>query len=220
MDNDKDHPADTEDRTDADRFLKIGEDDGIATWLDFETGALSWTAADPPDEPATTDPAAGGGSPMSDDDEPVNLGVLLGTIRCMLDGRAYHYEQVNAQSLHLYIRGVKGLHSIHLSADDKTCLVRVLGSYGAAVPVDRRVAIAEAVSRANFTLILGNFELDFSDGELRFRISMDIEGGLFTEQVASSMLGCTLHTMDRFADTFMRVAFGDIEPEEALREAA
>ena len=220
MDPEGDQPAETEDFTDAGRFLKLAEDDGIATWLDLETGAFVYRAADPPAEPANLDLAAGGGSHMSDDDEQVHLGLMLADVRAMFDSHGYQYEHLDSRWCRLTMHGAKGFYRVWFSADDNTGFVRVFGSYGAAIPPERRSAIADTASRVNFTLVLGNFELDFSDGELRFRVSMDIEGGLFAKQVADNMLGCLMHTMDRYADTFMRVAFGDVEPEEALRDAA
>jgi hypothetical protein len=45
-----------------------------------------------------------------------------------------------------------------------------------AVPEARRAAVMEFLTRANFGLKLGCFELDLDDGELRFRTSVDFEG--------------------------------------------
>src|SRR5438552_11284376 len=39
------------------------------------------------------------------------------------------------------------------------------------VPQQSRAAISEFVTRANSGLIIGNFEMDFADGEVRFRTS-------------------------------------------------
>jgi len=45
-----------------------------------------------------------------------------------------------------------------------------------AVPAPRRAAVMEFITRANFGLKVGCFELDLDDGELRFRASVDFEG--------------------------------------------
>ena len=62
-----------------------------------------------------------------------------------------------------------------LGANDDTDLVSVLSNYDSNVPADRRTAMAEALSRINTRIPLGNFELDFEDGEVRFRVSADVE---------------------------------------------
>jgi len=37
------------------------------------------------------------------------------------------------------------------------------------IPEEHRLKMAEFISRANYGLILGNFEIDFLAGELRFK---------------------------------------------------
>src|SRR4030081_1049823 len=44
------------------------------------------------------------------------------------------------------------------------------------VPEDKRAAMAEYLTRANYGLYIGNFEMDYSDGEIRYKTSIDIEG--------------------------------------------
>ncbi len=38
------------------------------------------------------------------------------------------------------------------------------------------MAVAEFITRANFGIVIGNFEIDFSDGEIRYKTSIDVEG--------------------------------------------
>ncbi len=63
------------------------------------------------------------------------------------------------------------------------CVARVREEWGQAtfysimpgfVPKSKLSAVAEYIARANFGLVIGNFELDFSDGEIRFRTSIDL----------------------------------------------
>jgi len=41
---------------------------------------------------------------------------------------------------------------------------------------DRRDEMMRFVTRANYGMIVGNFELDLGDGEVRFKVSVDLEG--------------------------------------------
>jgi hypothetical protein len=36
--------------------------------------------------------------------------------------------------------------------------------------------VAEFLTRANSGMVIGNFELDFADGEIRYKTSIDVEG--------------------------------------------
>lgn len=44
------------------------------------------------------------------------------------------------------------------------------------VPEDRRLALAEFLTRANYGLFIGNFEMDWQDGEVRYKTSIDVAG--------------------------------------------
>ncbi|WP_049790798.1 hypothetical protein [Trichormus azollae] len=41
---------------------------------------------------------------------------------------------------------------------------------------NKKQVIAECITRANYGMIIGNFELDFNDGEIRYKTSIDAEG--------------------------------------------
>ena len=43
-------------------------------------------------------------------------------------------------------------------------------------PVEKRPAVAELLTRANYGLVMGNLEMDFSDGEIRYKTSVDVDG--------------------------------------------
>jgi hypothetical protein len=44
------------------------------------------------------------------------------------------------------------------------------------VPENRRAEVAAFLTRANYGLALGNFELDFGDGEIRYKTVLEAEG--------------------------------------------
>src|SRR5437763_14378510 len=48
--------------------------------------------------------------------------------------------------------------------------------YPTLIPPQQRVAIAELLTRTNYGLIIGNFEFDLDDGEVRYKTSVDVEG--------------------------------------------
>ena len=45
------------------------------------------------------------------------------------------------------------------------------------VPEHKRAAVAELLTRVNSRLQLGNFEMDFDSGDLRYRTSLSLDGG-------------------------------------------
>ena len=64
------------------------------------------------------------------------------------------------------------------------------------VPEQLRRRMAEFLTRANYGLLIGNFELDLDDGEVRYKTSIDHKGSELTTPLLSRALLANLHTMD------------------------
>lgn len=84
------------------------------------------------------------------------------------------------------------------------------------VPAERRKAVAEFITRANYGMILGNFEMDISDGEVRYKTYFDAQGFELTRKTVETHIFANLATFDRYNAGLMSVAFGEIEPETAI----
>ncbi len=86
------------------------------------------------------------------------------------------------------------------------------------VPEEVRMSIAEYLTRANYGLRIGNFELDYSDGEVRYKSSLDFEGQILTADLIRNAIYPAVHTMDRYLPGLLRVSFGGATPHEAIEE--
>lgn len=82
-----------------------------------------------------------------------------------------------------------------------------------------REKVAEYLTRANYGLRMGNFEMDFRDGEIRFKSfcrSGDI--ALNEDQITDSFL-LAIVQFDIYGDNLLAVLFGMKEPAEAIEDA-
>jgi hypothetical protein len=86
------------------------------------------------------------------------------------------------------------------------------------VPSEVRPAVAEYVTRANYGLRIGNFELDYSDGEVRLKSSINFEGESLTSGMLRNTIYPAIHTLDRYLPGLLRVSFGGATPLEAIEE--
>ncbi len=80
---------------------------------------------------------------------------------------------------------------------------------------DRRIAVAELVTRINFHLVLGAYEFDLEDGELNFRTALDCNGVLPEPRLVRNIIQTNLITMDRYLPV-IRAVIGGAEPVRAL----
>ena len=67
-------------------------------------------------------------------------------------------------------------------------------------------------------LRIGNFEMDFGDGEVRYKSSLDFEGAELTSELISHAIYPAVQTMDRYLPGVMGLLYGDKSPAEAIAE--
>jgi hypothetical protein len=82
----------------------------------------------------------------------------------------------------------------------------------------KRLAMAEFLTRANYGLFIGNFELDLSDGEIRYKTSVDVEGDRLSPALVQQLVYANVFTMDRYLPGIMGVIYGHISPEDAIAQ--
>jgi hypothetical protein len=77
------------------------------------------------------------------------------------------------------------------------------------VPEGRRTEAALYLTRANFGLAIGNFELDLDDGEVRYKTSIDLEGAQIVEPLVDHLFLANVVTVDRYLSGLRAVIEGD-----------
>ena len=86
------------------------------------------------------------------------------------------------------------------------------------VPEDKRRDAAEFITRANYGLRIGNFEMDFSDGEIRYKSSLDFEDEVLSPALIKNAIYPAVQTMDRYFPGLMSVIFAGKTPVDAIAE--
>ncbi|MBW4520180.1 MAG: YbjN domain-containing protein [Scytolyngbya sp. HA4215-MV1] len=83
-------------------------------------------------------------------------------------------------------------------------------------PEDKRQPVSEFLAHANYGMIIGNFELDFNDGEIRYKTSIDVEGDRLTPALIKQLVYTNVLTMDQYLPGIQAVLEGTA-PAEAIR---
>jgi len=86
------------------------------------------------------------------------------------------------------------------------------------VPENKLMAVAEFLTRANSGMILGNFELDFTDGEIRYKTSIDVEGDRLSFALIKRLVYANVTMMDEYFPGIMSVIYGEVEAGEAIAQ--
>ncbi len=82
-------------------------------------------------------------------------------------------------------------------------------------PPEARQAVAEFVTRANHGLWIGNFEMDWADGEVRYKSSLDFEGLALTPALIRNVISPTLQMLVCYLPGLINVIGGQA-PADAL----
>lgn len=84
------------------------------------------------------------------------------------------------------------------------------------IPKEKRSAVAELLARINYRLSHGCYEMDFEDGELRFRTSIPAVQGEVQGELLEYLVFANLCAFDSHFENIMRVLYTDVSPENAL----
>lgn len=86
------------------------------------------------------------------------------------------------------------------------------------VPEAQRTAAIEFVTRANYGMFVGNFEMDLSDGEVRYCTSADVADTGMPPQLFKTNVIQNVLTMDRYLAALKQVAEGDATAADAIAQ--
>ena len=110
--------------------------------------------------------------------------------------------------------GCKGLGPVPFLALVNDRLMTFVYPLQTVVPPSKRIAMAEAIVRANHKLALGSFEMDFDDGMLRYRFVIPTDAAAISLSQYRHAMAVSLLSIRHFLPVFHRIIFGDARPDE------
>jgi hypothetical protein len=84
------------------------------------------------------------------------------------------------------------------------------------VPPGKRQAMAELLTRINSGLVLGSFEMDFDDGEVRFKTAIDVEDAELTPALLRGVIYGNVFPMDVYLPAILSLVYSETTPLQAL----
>jgi hypothetical protein len=144
-------------------------------------------------------------------------GELFDTARNFLDEHGWSYLLVPEQNaLQLLFQGDDEQWNCFIRAEEEERRVVVYSVCPFNIPEERRAATMELLTRANYGLILGNFEIDLADGQVRFKTSLSLGSAPLTEALVDRLVIPNLHAMNTYLPAIARMVDGDLTPAEAI----
>jgi len=150
------------------------------------------------------------------------VGRLFDSVTDFLDSDGWHYDVQPAAAgregprVHFRVTGEAAQYDCWVVCYEDSERVCVLAVCPVVVPEAKRQAVAEYLTRANFGIMVGNFELDFRDGEVRMKTSADMEDTPLSRTFMKNLVGANLATADRYFPGLVKVLYAGMAPADAI----
>ena len=117
--------------------------------------------------------------------------------------------------------GPSGTWKLYAHAVEERDLILLYSICPLTVPPEKRAEMASFLTRANYGLALGNFELDFEDGEIRYKTSLTVESGDVSPTLVRRLAQVNGLAMERYLPSIAAVVTGtpalpDIEEQRGV----
>ena len=158
----------------------------------------------------------------------VTMNQAVAAIKAMLDKRSYKYDFHDDKNIFVVRFNLKtklGNTRIFIRVRPRSADASLCSNISSHAYVDLKAdegcmaQICEYITRANYGLIMGNFEMDHSDGEIRYKHSVDAWEGVPTDSALSDLINIPLNMLDKYGDGLLAVSMGFLDPKAAIEKA-
>jgi len=120
------------------------------------------------------------------------------------------------QTLRLAFQGDHGTWNCYASAVEGQQKAVFYSICPRIAPVKRRNAIAHFITLANHGLVIGNFELDFQSGEIRYKTSIDVTEDRLTSALLQPLVYTNVAMMDKYLPGILAITNDNCSPVDAF----
>lgn len=143
---------------------------------------------------------------------------MLNAIKKCLEAQNWMYSELACrqhQIIQLKVHGSNGAVNVVIDVcKTEVMMVAICPTYA---PAAKRPAMAELLTRINYQMLIGNFDMDFDDGEIRYKVcwSFDHTSPTPDQQIEQNLLTC-IEMLDYYLPAVMKVCYGNLPPVAAL----
>ncbi len=148
------------------------------------------------------------------------MGVLTEMVKDYFEANDWTYEcSPTEEGLFLAEIGTENTEfDVVIHADDDINQITCFCIHQDTVPEEKLNAVAEYMIRVNFSNVLIAYDMDFDDGEVRMRASMNLADMKPTPDMLDTLIQSTISLADIYYPGLIAVMEEESSPEEALNE--
>ncbi len=146
------------------------------------------------------------------------MGSLFDAVVQFFEEDGWNFMEIaSGEALKMGVSGNNGEYDCYAIIDEERQIFQFLSSFPVKVPENKRLLIAEFLTRVNYGISMGNFEMDFEDGNIRYKTSIDVEGDRLTPALVDNLVSMNVLMIDYYFPGIMKVIYGGVSPEEAIK---
>jgi hypothetical protein len=111
----------------------------------------------------------------------------------------WQYTKIKGETLlHLIFQGRNSKWDCYAKAREKEKQMIFYSICPMKVPASQRLAMAELLTIVNYGIIIGNFEMNFANGEISYKTSIDVEGDRLSFALIKKLVYTNVTVMDEY----------------------
>jgi hypothetical protein len=147
------------------------------------------------------------------------MGKLITAVEQYLENDDWNYEKIEDKDIiKAWVKGKNASYRLFFQAREDNDRLLVYAVSESNIPEEKRGEIAEFITRANYGLQIGNFEMDMDDGQIRYKVSVDVEGSSMSNEMVRNMILVGVTMIDRYFPGLMSVSFAGISAKDAIAQ--
>ncbi|WPU98210.1 YbjN domain-containing protein [Mucilaginibacter sp. cycad4] len=147
---------------------------------------------------------------------------MLELLKSYFEQQNWKYSYVDDETkLNITINGENGSFECHAGYfnDETHGGFIFLSIVGSDCPDNKKIQMAELLTRLNFDQYLGNFELDFETGEIRYKTSLVYNKIQPDLEMVDNLIKFNIIVMDNSLPGIIGLIYNDLAPLEAYELA-
>jgi hypothetical protein len=144
-------------------------------------------------------------------------GSIYNAVVSFFEGENWSFTPLETEpTLRLAFQGDNGQWTCYAKAREEQGQFIFYSLSPITVPPAKRPAVAEFILRANYGLVIGNFEMHFDEGSFRFKSALLVDPDHLNPDHLRQAIYFNVMLMDKFLPGFMEVIYGNVSPAEAV----
>jgi len=145
---------------------------------------------------------------------------LFQALKAYVDGEGWTYQTVDpSEGIRIYKLGIKGKNGnynvvITARSDRNTVCIMIKSPLN--VPEEHRNEVALYTVLVNFEMLIGNFAIDLSDGELMYKVAYTADE--HTNRMLDVSFSIALQSLDIHFVNIVKIGYGVLSAQEAKNQ--